>query len=519
MPQPRYITSDSQMIAPGVYVKENAPAVPIRGQRNRVAGFIGQCVRGPVNKAVLCSTYQRFVDIFGDRDKNTRGGALLGHVWRALQGKRWGRLVVIRTAAAAAVAASFTLEAAAGGGGTPIATITASSIGTWGNDVQIKVVAASDGNSNHWNLSVVLYGKLYLFENIDTSATGNDNTNLVVGTDDATLIRITKLADGRPINNAPSTDGADANGYVKLGQTIALYTSVPGTDGSIADGDYTAAITTMNGYVGVHACKVTGRSNSTIKTAVLLAASTASQRVWFVDPDSETVTYSSAVTERAAMNTGRASYWFNHEYITDPITLEEIVIEPSVLPMSIITQTDPDVHVGDIDNIAYSKASRRVYAELDAPTRDALTTGGVSFLLHDQDQNANDVIIPGNAVTCDFATNNRELDGRYMKDFILDALAQRLRGDEFKGNTPSNRANRASACSTFLSDLARKDRYVLRNEKGAPQFRYVNDSSVNSSDDQANGNQRELLICRLIPKNIRIQLNATIGVSATITEQ
>src|SRR3990172_9155345 len=110
MPQPRFITSDSQMIAPGVYVKENAPAVPVRGQRNRRAGFVGQCVRGPTGKVVICDSYQRFIDVFGGRDKNSNGGAILGHVWKALQGKRWGAIGVVRAAAAAAVKASFTLE-------------------------------------------------------------------------------------------------------------------------------------------------------------------------------------------------------------------------------------------------------------------------------------------------------------------------------------------------------------------------------------------------------------------------
>jgi len=101
----------------------------------------------------------------------------------------------------------------------------------------------------------------------------------------------------------------------------------------------------------------------------------------------------------------------------------------------------------------------------------------------------------------------------------MDALAQRLRGDHFKGNTPTNRADRASACSSFLNTLAKSGRYIQTSEDGVPQYQYVNDMSVNSEADQADGLQRELLIARLIPKNKRIQLNATIGVDATISEQ
>lgn len=521
MPQPRFITSQSQMIAPGVYVLENAPAVPVRGQRNRRAGLVGQCVRGPTGKVVTCDSYQRFLDVFGGRDKNSNGGTVYGHVWRALQGKRWGQIGVVRVAAAAAVKASFTLETAAGGGGTQVVRVDASSVGTWGNDVMWKVTAATNGDANYWNLRVKLYGREVVYENITTSS-GLDNTNQVIGNDDATLIRLVKLADGRPVNSAAGVDGADADGYTNLGETVASFVSVAGDDDTIADTDYTVAdgpIDLINAAPGLHAVAVVGRSNAAIKSAIETAAAVAIQRVWFICPDSESVSRSSAITERASNTGGRLSYWFNHVYITDPVTREEIVEEPFVFPMAIITQTDPDVHVGDFDNSVLTAAARRTAFELDGPARDALTTGGVSFMLHDQDQNGNDVILPGHAVTCDFAVNNKDLDGRYMKDFLLDAIAQRLRGDQFKGNTPSNRANRASAISSFLDVLARNDRYILRDEDGTPQFQYVNDSSVNNPNDQAQGIQKELLICRLIPKNIQILLQATIGVDATITEQ
>lgn len=521
MPQPRFVTSDSQMIAPGVYIKENAPAAPIRGQRNRYAGFGGQCVRGPVDTLVRVDSYARFLEVFGGRDKNTNGGAILGHIWKALQGKRFGPLAIVRTAAAAAVAASFTLESAAAGGGTELLRVDASSVGTWGNDVGVKVSAATNADANYFNLSAKLYGKITLFENIIIT-TGNDNTNLIIGSDYGTIIRLTKIASGRPVNTAAGVDGADTDAFVNLGESVAGFTSVAGADGVIADTDYTAAgksIEILNGALGYQAVAIVGRSNAAIKAAIETAAATCNQRVWYVCPDDKTVTRTAAIAERATFAEQRMSYWFNHVYITDPITKEEVDEEPFILPMSIVTQTDPDIHVGDFDNVVLTKSARRVHAELDDTMRDALTTGGVSFMLHDQDQNANDVIVPGNAVTCDFAVNNRELDGRYMKDFIVWAVAQRLRGDQFKGNTPANRAARASAVCTFLADLARKDRYIVRDEQGIPQFQYVNDASVNTVDEQADGLQRELLIARLIPKNIKIQLMATIGVDATISEQ
>lgn len=523
MPAPRYITSDSQMIAPGVYVQENAPAVPTRGQRNRIVGFAGQCVRGPVGKLVRIDSTQRFMDVFGGRDRNTNGGTILGHVWKAIQGGRFGAIYVARVAAADAVKASFTLETAAGGGGTAVLRVDAYGPGAAGNDIKVKVSAATNGDANAFNLTVKLYGKQVVYPNIKIT-TGYDNTNQVIGDDDATLIRLTKLADGRPVNNAASTDGADTDGFLNLGTTTSGFTVVAGSDGTIANTDYTVAggpMEMLNGARGIHACAVVGRSNSTIKAKIALLAADCSQRVWFACPDDQTVTYSAAVTERATFTSlGRMSYWYNHRYIVDPVTLEEIVEEPFILPMSIISQTDPDVHVGDAVVAPLTLRGRRLAFELSDSMRDSLTAGYVSFLLRDQDLNDQDVIIPGNAVTCDSSVNNRELDGRYMKDFILDGIAKRLRGDQFKGNTPVARAERAGAVSGFLSTLARNGRYIQSDERtGRPQFEYINNASVNSPDDQAEGTQTEQLAARLIPKNIRIKLNASIGVDATVTEQ
>jgi hypothetical protein len=517
MPQIRYITSQSQAGAPGVYIQELAPAQPIKGQRNRIASFIGQCCRGPVGIPVPIRGYGRFRDVFGDRDYNKRGGTIIGHVWKDLQAKQWGQIYVVRVAAAGAVAASFTANTLAAHAGTNVLQIDASSVGLWGNDVGFKVGNATNADANYFNLYIRLYGKVKVFENITIHGTDN-NTNSVVGSDYATLIKLTKLAAGRPVNSTPSTDGADADGYVLLGQTVAGYVSVAGSDGAIANSDYTDAITLMNGFNGVNVCTVSGRSNTTIKTAIATAAGTAAQRVWYISPDDETVSVASAITERSNFSTQRMTYWYNHEYITDPITLEQILVEPKLLPMSIATQTDPDVHPGDFDNAVFSTGSRGVYASLSTDDRDDLDAGGVSFIWRDKDARGNDVTIPGNALTCDFSTNNRDLDGRFMKDVLLDAIGRRLQGDQFKGNTPDNRAERAADVAGFLTTLAKSNRYVLRDEQGNALFSYVNNESVNTQAEQADGDQHESLVCTLIPKNKRIFLGATIGVDAVVTE-
>lgn len=519
MPQPRFILSESEIGAPGVYVQEQAPASPIRGQRRRVAGFVGQCVRGPVDRAVKITGYKRFLDVFGGRDKGANGGTILGHVWKALQSKRWGSFWVVRAAAAAAVAASFTYESAAGGAGTQLLRVDAANAGTWGNDVKAKILTATNGDANYFNLAVSLYGVVKLYQNI-TIQTGLDNTAVVLGTDDANLVKLTKLASGRPVSSAAAVDGADSNGYITLGQTVAGFTSVLGTDGSIADTDYTAtnrAIDALNNTRGVHACGVVGRSNSALKTKI--AAIIKNQKVWYVCPTDETISIATATTERATLSSDKISYWFNHVTFSDPITGETIYEEPFVGVMQMITQSDPDAHPGDSDYSQLWNYVIGVYGALSDSDRDALDLAGISYMNQDLDDKGNTVFVPGNALTCDFAVNNRDLDGRYMKDFILDAIAGRLRGDQFKGNTKENRARRASSVAGFLTTLARNGRYIQKDEDtGKPQFSYKNDKSVNSDADVQAGKQTDKLIAQLIPKNKIILLNVEIGVDATVSE-
>jgi hypothetical protein len=625
MPQARYITSEAQIGAPGVYIKERNIVSAIRGERNRVVGLVGQCVRGPINKKITCATYQRFIEVFGGRDRNVGGGPILGHVWSALQGYRWGRLEIVRVAASDATVASFTAEnhvatlnlgsitahvntvltttvlagnsdvtiafvssgtgtgqltrsgnaftfafqnnvttvanfesavnaltgaddlidvQTTGTGGnvlttvgdvvaatrfvtvtngstTPVLRIDAANAGSWGNDVQFRVLRASDGNPKRFNLHVKMYGSVQVFENIDISA-GQNNIATVFGDDDGLLVTLTKLSDGIPSVTEPNLGGADSTAFVALGTTAAGFTSVIGTDGTVSDANYTGQdgpMEIINNAPGIHACAVVGRSNADIRSKAKELAAVATQRVWYVCPNSATVNVSAAITERDGLTGGRLSYWFNHVYKTDPVTRQTIVEEPYVVALSILSQTEPYVHPGDYDNSVLTSAIRKVHLDLSADIRDQLDRAGISFMLADIDANGNSVFIPGTAYTCDRTINNRDLDGRYMKDFILDAVSHRLKSDQYKGNTRAVRAARAAAVSAFFDTLARQETYIQMSEDGKPQYSYLNDSSVNNPNEQALGTQREVAIVRLVPKNKVILLDIGIGVDATVSER
>lgn len=522
MPAPRFQVSTADSFgAPGVYIQQKAVTAPLRGIFRGTSGFVGRCVRGPVNKLVYCDTYQRFIDVFGKRDYGINGGAVVGDVWWDLQGKSFGKFYVIRAAAAAAVAASFTAETAAGGGGTAVLTISARNVGLHGNNILWKVLAASNGITTSFNLSIKLYDNVWLFENISINNT-DDNTAIVIGTDDATPIILTKVANGRPINNAATVDGADANGYTALGQTVASFTSVAGTDGSIADADFTVGggpMEIMNSARGIDTKKVSGRSNTAIKTKIFALAPTANLSAWAICPDTSSVTYTTWVTELANYRHRAIFPVFNHPYYIDPVTTAETVGDPAAHLMGVLSQIEYDVHPGVADTAELNNQITRLQYELDDPTRDALDAAGTTFLNRDVDPDNNDVFLFGNGRTADLTVNNSQVDGERSKMYLIMGLATRMRGDQNKPNTATARAKRKGAFDGWLTELAEAERFVDKDQTtGLPSFSVTNNDQVNTQTDRAAGIQRDLVRITLIPKNLYLQLQVEAGTDVVITD-
>lgn len=522
MPQPRFQTSTADNFgAPGVYVQKKAVTPPLRGIFRGTTGFVGECVRGPANKLVFCQSIDRFLEVFGGRDYGINGGAIKGKVWWSLQGKRFGKFYVVRTVASDATTSAFTTETAAGGGGTQVATIAARGPGVHGQDIKFKVLPASNGVATSWNVSIKLYDRTWLFENISTNST-DDNTAAVVGSDDATPIVITKVGNGRPVNNAPNVDGADANGYTPLGVAVAGFVVVAGSDGTIADADFTGTgktMETMHAARGIDSKLVSGRSNSAIKTKIFALAPTANMSAWLICPDNETVTDVTWATELGSYRHSAIFPVFNHPYYVDGVTTVQTVNEPHAHLAGVLSQIEYDVHPGVADTAELNTEITRLAFELTDAQRDNLDTSGSTYLNRDIDTSNNDVFLFGNGRTADLTVNNSQIDGERSKMYLIMGLSTRSRGDEKKPNTPTARAKRAAAFSGWLTELADAERFVDKDEQGNPQFTVTNNDSVNTATDRAAGIQRDLVRVRLIPKNLYLQLQIEAGTTVVITDQ
>lgn len=516
MPAARFLQSDN-FGAPGLYIRERVPDGVVAGDQVNDIAVAGVCVRGPVDTPVEVGSPARFVEVFGARDAGA-GGPIVGEVWKFLLNKPFGRVIVVRAAAAAAVKASFTAETAAAGGGTAVLRIDASSAGLWGNDIQFKVSAASDGTATKFNLTLRYLGKQVTYPNLNINTTGVDNTASVLGNDAGNLVLLTKLANGRPVDNAATVDGADADGFVNLGETVAAFTSVAGTDGSIADADFTAAsraIDQIANFRGVGAAAVAGRSNAAIKAALLVKAAASNDREFLVCPDASSTSAASAGTEVATLRDDRMIYCFNHPVTLDPQTSELITVEPHSFMASILSQSDADVHPGVVDSKTQTAGIRALtFESLDAATYDTFDALGICAL--ERSDTGGFVFVSG--VTTDLTQSRRQIDARRSIDFLIRAIAERLEDDVKKPNTATRRFRSRAAVFAFLEGQSKIERYVNKLASGAVAAEVTNDATVNSAVDQALGIQRMLVRVQLIPQNLIVQLIAEIGTTVNITE-
>lgn len=516
MPAPRFVTSDN-FGAPGLYFREITPPGAIGGTLNRALGIAGQCVRGPVGRVVEINSPGRFEEVYGARDYGS-GGTLIGEVWKSLLNKPVGRQLIARVAAAAAVTASFDWETAAGGGGTAVLRIAATSPGLWGNDVQFKISAATNGVANAFNLTVKWGTRQKLYENLDITTT-LDNTASVVGDDDGNLVVLTKLAAGRPVNTAAGVDGADSNAFVNLGETVAAFTSVAGTEGSIADSDFTAANGPMEqlaNYKGVGVVFVAGRSVAAIKTKLATLAAASNDRLFLACPDSSSVTLASAITEVGTLaRHQRLVYCFNHVRTLDPQTAQLITTEPHAWMAAILNQTDADVHpgvtegramLGGIAALTFENLAPGDYDSADAAGINALErgeTGGFGWV---------------SGVTTDLAGAQKQIVVRRQRDYLNSLCASVLQDSLYKPNTKSRRVADKSDLESALGGLAKQERYVALQSDGSPAVEVQNELDVNSQTDWDNNIHKTLVRAKLISHNLVMVLLVEIGTTVKFIE-
>lgn len=514
MPEPLVTTNPADYLKlEGVYISPKDPPPFVKEVSISTVGIFGTCLRGPTDKAIAIRSPREFKNIFGVDRHDAGGTAINSEVWKALLNKRFGELVVYRVAAAAAVVASYNAEDAAGGAGTEIVTIQAMSKGLYGNDIYWKVEAATDADANHWNLRIKYKGEEFLYENLDTSATGNDNTASVIGTGDDRLIDLVKLADGRPVNSAPSTDGADADGYIALGAVNAGYTSVAGTDGTIAASDYTAVdgpLDTLASYrgVGVVMCaNEDGTITATVNASMLTAAAASSDRIFVIHEGALTgspVTPANVITDVASFRSDRVVYCHNAPFTIDPVTALEVQTSPVSWMASILAMTDVDIHPGEEDTIALLAGISRLDQTISRLNFQALKAAGICSLERNADGGYQFV----SGVTTSLTAGLEEITRRRMADFLQLSAAKFAQPFVKRKGTKGNRDQLIGGLKGWLLGLQNQERIVREYS--------VDRDGVNDDLTEAQGLEYVEMKVKIINHMLHVVLLTEIGTGTVI---
>lgn len=381
-----------------------------------------------------------------------------------------------------------TLGTNTAGTDTTIATLTANGPGTWGNDVSYEVQDASDGDADHFNLEVTYLGKARLFEDLDVSAADVDNILTVMGDDDGLIVSLAKVASGRPDNAQP---------YSALAS---------GTDGSIADSDFTASnrgINLLSAKKGVNVVAVAGRSNSVIKAYLKTKAAAAPDRLFLACPDAESTSAATAQAEAATLTTGgkgRLVYAFNHAKTLDPETATKVWTEPHMWMASILSQLDVDENPGVEAAKKFTAGITELYfPSLERSDYVAMREAGIAAIEEDA---GGFVFVSG--ITTDLV----EIADRRGIDFLNISVADRTRHEAKKKSTERNRRALIAPIIDFFTQLV-KDERVL-------EAFLVDGEALNTPTTRGQNIERVLLRGRLISHMNFIVAETEYGTSVEI---
>jgi phage tail sheath protein FI len=505
MPAPLFTTNDADITQlEGVYIKETNPPASVGEVSLNAVGVFGATLKGPTGVPVLITSEQRFIDVFGG---GYLSGVNINKVWTSILNKGFSQLYVARVFAAAAVKASFTLESASGGAGTTTIRIDASSVGTWGNLLKWRVSAATSGVANEFNLEIkdTITGKVWKYENLDVVTT--DNLVTKIGTDEARPVDAVKLNATRPSNSVASTDGADTDGFTFLGQTVGSYTSVAGTDGTIADSDYFGTgkgLDLLADFKGVAIVYCAEYTSANLKAATKTKAAASSDRMFIVGAAAETTSVSTAISDVATYRSDRIIYCYNHCYTIDPITGAEVLVRPESWMAAVLANTDVDIHPGEEDTKRFLAGITKIYNQsLTRADYVLLRAAGICAMEIDL---GSPVFVSG--VVTDLTPGKTEIARRRMADFLQLSAAYALRYHVKKKNTEARRSAIGGTLRGWLSGLKQQGRVVED---------FVIDMDIlNSPTDRANGIQRILMRVQLVPHMLSIVLQTEIGTGVSI---
>ncbi len=314
---------------------------------------------------------------------------------------------------------------------------------TAGNSVTVTTSAASDGDANHFNLTVTVDGAsgttTDFLQNLNYSGTGTDSapvlTNcLLIGT----IVKgVGGIAASTTYTCASGTNGTiDATTYV-------------GTAGTADKG-----IAKLEGDRAVDAV-FTGDPGNTYRAAVnagLVAhANLMTDRVAYINGDSG-LTQALTITDVANYRSARCVYVDPWVYITDDVTAATQLVPPACFAAAVACQLSPSTDIGWKDDKVIAMLDGIVSLESDRGDAAASNTDA-GIVTIGREINGGFTFELGVVTIAPTTPSKRLLTRTRMGHFIARSEVSSLRSKVNSPNVPFNQQDEVNAIEIFLSGL------------------------------------------------------------------
>lgn len=183
-------TNSIQYSLPEVYIIEREPAASVRGASTNIAGLVCQTTRGKTDTIYEVGSMEEFSRVLGNYKDGLDGYLYAKNFFDA----NGGVLHIVRVTSSGTAAASYTASGSeAGSGG--VFSITADSVGTWGNDIVLSIATGS--TTGLINVSVRNGKELRLYDNVSTDSTSTRYVANIINEDSTKFFSISMiLSDG-----------------------------------------------------------------------------------------------------------------------------------------------------------------------------------------------------------------------------------------------------------------------------------------------------------------------------------
>lgn len=463
----------------GVYIDDTAPPPSVVGVASGTAILVGQFERGSANIQSVGSPGQLF-ELYG----NNLGYS--GNV--ALQNKKFGLLKIARVIAASGAAnATKNFQSSS----TTRITFTALWKGAYGNNIFVTIAAGSSQGSKYTihdgNPNAVWPDEVY--DNVLITAVGSTfaASNLITATVVSTAAE-------------PSTASATA--------------LASGSDGSVADTDYQAAIQGQCQSDGVGNILFLDAYNSTRAGYVKASMAATTDKMGIVCGASGD-SVATAVSAVASLRDTDGRIIYSFPYVFTTIAGVSTNVNGASFYASLLSQISPKIDPAYAANAQYLSGIDSLELSLQRSDYINLVSAGISAFEVDSDLG---IKIKSGVVTQISDSSKIMIFRRRMADFLIQSVAKFLKNYQNAPNSLDNRKFAGGAIQSFnrsleLEGLVPKDAEVQGGKASIVDF-----TSLNTDDSIAAGYFKIIWKRRIYSSMRYIVLQTQIGESVVVTE-